>query len=90
MSNYEEIKNLIEASRRALSKNINESSKSQIRRQYGLLNEQMTEKVDFETENENEPKKIRMKLENKKINKRLIKSKEILLFYMENLSQTSN
>ena len=38
MSNYEEIKNLIEASRRALSKNINESSKSQIRRQYGLLN----------------------------------------------------
>jgi hypothetical protein len=57
MSNYEEIKNLIEASKRALSKNINESSKSQIRRQYGLLNEQMTEKIDFETEETNEPKK---------------------------------
>ena len=55
MSNYEEIKNLIEASRRALSKNINESSKSQIRRQYGLLNEQMTEKVEFETEASNTP-----------------------------------
>lgn len=52
MNNYEEIKNLIEASRRALSKNINESSKSQIRRQYELLNEQMTEKVEFETEDE--------------------------------------
>ena len=57
MNNYEEIKNLIEASRRALSKNINESSKSQIRRQYGLLNEQMTEKVEFETEETNGPKK---------------------------------
>jgi hypothetical protein len=59
MNNYEEIKNLIEASRRALSKNINESSKSQIRRQYELLNEQMTEKVEFETEDEetNGPKK---------------------------------
>lgn len=48
MNNYEEIKNLIEASRKALSKNINESSKKQIRKQYGLLNEQKEEEVDVD------------------------------------------
>lgn len=53
MNNYEEIKNLIEASRRALSKNINESSKKQIRKQYGLLIEQNEkEEVDFEIDAE--------------------------------------
>jgi hypothetical protein len=62
MNNYEEIKNLIEASRKALSKNINESSKKQIRKQYGLLNEQKEEEVDFEidaeeTFDEKRPKK---------------------------------
>jgi len=49
MNNYEEIKNLIEASRKALSKDINESSKSQIRKQYGLLLEQ-EEEVDLNVE----------------------------------------
>lgn len=59
MNNYEEIKNLIEASRKALSKNINESSKIQIRKQYGVLNEQMEEKfeVEGEVESDNKPKK---------------------------------
>ena len=53
MNNYEEIKNLIEASRKALSKNINESSKKQIRKQYGLLIEQNEEEeVDFEIDDE--------------------------------------
>jgi len=53
MNNYEEIKNLIEASRKALSKNINESSKKQIRKQYGLLIEQNEkEEVDFEIDAE--------------------------------------
>lgn len=62
MNNYEEIKNLVEASRRALSKNINESSKKQIRKQYGLLNEQKEEEVDVDIDadvsfDEKRPKK---------------------------------
>jgi len=62
MNNYEEIKNLIEASRKALSKNINESSKKQIRKQYGLLNEQKEEEVDVDIDadvsfDEKRPKK---------------------------------
>jgi len=62
MNNYEEIKNLIEASRRALSKNINESSKKQIRKQYGLLNEQKEEEIDVDIDadvsfDEKKPKK---------------------------------
>lgn len=62
MNNYEEIKNLIEASRKALSKNINESSKKQIRKQYGLLNEQKEEEVDVDIDadvsfDEKKPKK---------------------------------
>ena len=62
MNNYEEIKNLIEASRRALSKNINESSKKQIRKQYGLLIEQKEEEVDVDIDadvsfDEKKPKK---------------------------------
>jgi hypothetical protein len=62
MNNYEEIKNLIEASRKALSKNINENSKKQIRKQYGLLNEQKEEEVDVDIDadvsfDEKRPKK---------------------------------
>jgi hypothetical protein len=62
MNNYEEIKNLIEASRKALSKNINESSKKQIRKQYGLLIEQKEEEVDVDIDadasfDEKRPKK---------------------------------
>ena len=62
MNNYEEIKNLIEASRKALSKNINESSKKQIRKQYGLLIEQNEEEVDVDIDadvsfDEKRPKK---------------------------------
>jgi hypothetical protein len=62
MNNYEEIKNLIEASRKALSKNINESSKKQIRKQYGLLNEQKEEEIDVDIDadvsfDEKKPKK---------------------------------
>ena len=62
MNNYEEIKNLIEASRKALSKNINESSKKQIRKQYGLLIEQKEEEVDVDIDadvsfDEKKPKK---------------------------------
>jgi len=62
MNNYEEIKNLIEASRKAFSKNINESSKKQIRKQYGLLNEQKEEEVDVDIDadvsfDEKRPKK---------------------------------
>jgi hypothetical protein len=69
MNNYEEIKNLIEASRRALSKNINESSKKQIRKQYGLLIEQKEEEeVDFEIDAEEtfDDKKPKKEKANKK------------------------
>ena len=43
MKNYDEIKMLVEASRRALSGRINESN-NDIRKQYGLLSEQTVEK----------------------------------------------
>jgi hypothetical protein len=40
MNNYDEIKMLVEASRRALAGNMNESNTTDIRKQYGLLTEQ--------------------------------------------------
>jgi hypothetical protein len=43
MNNYDEIKMLVEASRRALSKKLNESQSTDIRKQYGLLTEQPVE-----------------------------------------------
>ena len=43
MNNYDEIKMLIEASRRALSKQLNENQSTDIRKQYGLLTEQPVE-----------------------------------------------
>ena len=44
MSNYDEIKMLVEASRRALSGKMNESYNNDIRKKYGLLTEQPVEK----------------------------------------------
>jgi hypothetical protein len=44
MSNYDEIKMLVEASRRALSGKMNESYNNEIRKKYGLLTEQPVEK----------------------------------------------
>lgn len=43
MNNYDEIKMLVEASRRALSKKLNENQSTDIRKQYGLLTEQPVE-----------------------------------------------
>jgi hypothetical protein len=43
MNNYDEIKMLVEASRRALSKKLNESQSTDIRKQYNLLTEQPVE-----------------------------------------------
>jgi hypothetical protein len=43
MNNYDEIKMLIEASRRALSKQLNENQSTDIRKQYSLLTEQPVE-----------------------------------------------
>jgi len=43
MNNYDEIKMLVEASRRALSKQLNENQSTDIRKQYGLLTEQPVE-----------------------------------------------
>jgi hypothetical protein len=43
MSNYEEIKKLVESSRKMFS-NINESTKNDIRSKYGMLTEQSVEK----------------------------------------------
>lgn len=51
MSNYDEIKRLVEASRRALSGKLNESSTRDIRKQYTLITEQEVEdQVDIETD----------------------------------------
>lgn len=44
MSNYDEIKMLVEASRRALSGKIDKSYNNDIRKRYGLLSEQQVEK----------------------------------------------
>jgi hypothetical protein len=51
MNNYDEIKMLVEASRRALAGNMNESNNTDIRKQYGLLTEQNvvdTKEIDIE------------------------------------------
>lgn len=51
MNNYDEIKMLVEASRRALAGNMNESNTTDIRKQYGLLTEQDvadTKEIDIE------------------------------------------
>jgi hypothetical protein len=51
MNNYDEIKMLVEASRRALAGNVNESNRTDIRKQYGLLTEQNvedTKEIDIE------------------------------------------
>jgi hypothetical protein len=51
MNNYDEIKMLVEASRRALAGNVNESNTTDIRKQYGLLTEQNvvdTKEIDIE------------------------------------------
>jgi len=54
MNNYDEIKKLIEASRKALNGKINESSKTEIRKQYGLLLEQNEDEVDLNIDIEKE------------------------------------
>jgi hypothetical protein len=56
MNNYDEIKKLIEASRKVLNANINESSKSEIRKQYGLILEQ-EEEVDLTIDTKKDPEK---------------------------------
>ena len=51
MNNYDEIKMLVEASRRALAGNMNENNTTDIRKQYGLLTEQDvvdTKEIDIE------------------------------------------
>lgn len=51
MSNYDEIKRLVEASRRALSGKLNESSTKDIRKQYTLITEQeVDDQVEVETD----------------------------------------
>jgi len=46
MNNYDEIKMLVEASRRALKGNVNESNSTDIRKQYGLIIEQISDETD--------------------------------------------
>lgn len=46
MNNYDEIKMLVEASRRALSGKLNENHNTDIRKQYGLIVEQTEEETD--------------------------------------------
>lgn len=61
MNNYDEIKMLVEASRRALSGRLNENHNTDIRKQYGLIIEQIedeTEEVEIDDINIDEkPKK---------------------------------
>ena len=59
MNNYDEIKMLVEASRRALSGKKNENHHSDIRKQYGLITEQIeTDEVEIDDINVDEnPKK---------------------------------
>jgi hypothetical protein len=56
MNNYEEIKRLVESSRKIFS-NINESDKSDIRKKYGLLTEQPDQQMGKELENSQTDKK---------------------------------
>jgi hypothetical protein len=53
MSNYEEIKNLIRASRQAFNSNLNEEDQ-RIKKQYGLLTEQPVEKEEEIVKDENQ------------------------------------
>ena len=46
MNNYDEIKMLVEASRRALKGKVNESNSTDIRKQYGLIIEQISDETD--------------------------------------------
>ena len=46
MNNYDEIKMLVEASRRALSGKLNENHNTDIRKQYGLIVEQIEDDTD--------------------------------------------
>jgi len=59
MNNYDEIKMLVEASRRALSGKLNENHNTDIRKQYGLIKEQVeTDEVEIDDINADEkPKK---------------------------------
>ena len=61
MNNYDEIKMLVEASRRALSGKLNENHNSDIRKQYGLIIEQIegeTEEVEIHNiDTDDQPKK---------------------------------
>lgn len=61
MNNYDEIKMLVEASRRALSGKLNENHNSDIRKQYGLIIEQIegeTEEVEIDDiDTDDQPKK---------------------------------
>jgi hypothetical protein len=69
MNNYDEIKMLVEASRRALAGNMNESNTTDIRKQYGLLTEQNvedTKEIDVEDiKTTEEPKKDSDEIGNK-------------------------
>ena len=70
MNNYDEIKMLVEASRRALAGNMNESNTTDIRKQYGLLTEQNvvdTKEIDIEdVKTTEEPEKDTNGIVNKK------------------------
>jgi hypothetical protein len=59
MNNYDEIKMLVEASRRALSGKLNENHNTDIRKQYGLIKEQVeTGEIEIDDINVDEkPKK---------------------------------
>lgn len=61
MNNYDEIKMLVEASRRALSGKLNENHNTDIRKQYGLIVEQIeddTDDIEIDTiDVEEKPKK---------------------------------
>lgn len=60
MNNYDEIKMLVEASRRALSGKLNENHNTDIRRQYGLIIEQLEdETVDLEIDDINTDEKTK-------------------------------
>ena len=61
MNNYEEIKSLINASKKALKLNLSESEKEKIKLNYGLLNEdfdvdQLEKEREFETANSSDDK----------------------------------
>ena len=61
MNNYEEIKSLINASKKALKLNLTESEKENIKLNYGLLNEdfdvdQLEKEREFETANSSDDK----------------------------------